>query len=47
MEVRFDIISLLKAVGGFEIKHLKNAFHQFLRNFYLSNSIDSRQRSPS
>lgn len=29
LEVRFDIISLLKAAGGFEIKHLKNAFYHF------------------
>ena len=47
LEVRFDIISLLKEAGGFEIKHLKNTFYHFQRNFYLSNSIASRQRSPS
>ena len=29
LEIRFDIIRLLKTVGGFEIKHLKNAFYHF------------------
>ena len=29
LEVRFDIIRLLKAIRGFEIKHLKNAFYRF------------------
>jgi putative endonuclease len=29
VEVRFDIVSLIKVGNGFEIKHLKNAFYHF------------------
>ena len=29
VEVRFDIVSLIKVGNGFEIKHLKNAFYYF------------------
>ena len=29
LEVRLDIIRTLKTAGGFEIKHLKNAFYHF------------------
>ena len=29
VEVRFDIVSVIKVGNGFEIKHLKNAFYHF------------------
>lgn len=29
VEVRFDVISIVKNKGGFEIQHLKNAFYHF------------------